>query len=117
MVRTDARYINEASDGHCYVYRSTQQRADAIRYELLTLYLFARKNISTGLSTPTRIDHFNGPYGAFVELQKAKGYLVRVTSVANGGYEISFNGKPIHTSKDVADVGKWLVLLRVISGL
>lgn len=117
VVRTDARYINEASDGHCYVYRSTQQRADAIRYELLTLYLFARKNISTGLSTPTRIDHFNGPYGAFVELQKAKGYLVRVTSAANGEYEISFNGKPIHTSKDVTDVGKWLMSLRIISSL
>lgn len=117
VVRTNSRYINEASDGHCYVYRSTQQRADAIRYELLTLYLFARKNISTGLSTPTRIDHFNGPYGAFVELQKAKGYLVRVTSAANGEYEISFNGKPIHTSKDVTDVGKWLMSLRIISSL
>ena len=117
VVRTNARYVNEASDGHCYVYRSTLQRVDAVRYELLTLYLFAKKIISSGLSTPTRIDHFNGPDGAFVELQKAKGYLVRVTSVANGGYEISFNGKPIHTSKDVADVGKWLVLLRMISGL
>lgn len=117
VVRTNSRYINEASDGHCYVYRSTLQRVDAVRYELLTLYLFAKKNISAGLSTPTRIDHFNGSDGAFVELQKAKGYLVRVTSVANGEYEISFNGKPIHTSKDVTDVGKWLMSLRIISGL
>ena len=99
------------------MYRSTLQRVDAVRYELLTLYLFAKKNISAGLSTPTRIDHFNGSDGAFVELQKAKGYLVRVTSVANGEYEISFNGKPIHTSKDVTDVGKWLMSLRIISGL
>ena len=55
--------------------------------------------------------------GAFVELQKARGCFVRVTPIAKGEYEISFNGKPIHTSKDVTDVGKWLMSLRIISSL
>ena len=60
---------------------------------------------------------------AFQEIQNRLGAMPSVldedflTRLRNGEYEISFNGKPIHTSKDVTDVGKWLMSLRIISSL
>jgi hypothetical protein len=113
VVYTNKRYIHLDQSGHLYLYRSSQRRTDAVRYELLTSYLYANKNISNGLSIPNRIDHFKGAEGAFVELKKADGSCIRVKSLPEGGYEISFNGKPSLPFKNVADVEKCLVMHNV----
>ncbi len=108
-VRTNTRYISH-DNGNIYFYRSTQQRTDAIKYELMTLYLYVGNSIRGGFSTPKSIEHVLNDGTAFVELQKNShnnlstntqpptGDIVKITSLSNGEYLIEEKGNLIQSA-------------------
>jgi hypothetical protein len=89
FVGTSYRYINE-DGGHVYLYRSKTLRADAIRYELVTLYLYKKNGILQPGVTVENIDHCLGQNGACLMLKKnSNDVVVRING--SGEYCIEDN--------------------------
>ena len=106
---TSFRYINEAN-GCIYVYRSKTPRSDAVRYELVTMYLYVK------LSGYKRIEHVNGVGGPCVEFDIG-GNKIRIASLMNGYYDIIQNGTVIHPHNNINNLEINLKSLGLITSL
>lgn len=106
-VGTNKRYVN-LDNGNIYLYRSTQPRSDAVRYELLTLYLY----VSVNNSIQKRIEHVNG--GAYLELTTTNNGIIRITSKTGGLYDVDVNSAALLNNVADTDVINWLRQLGVI---
>ena len=89
------RYIN--FDNNIYIYRSTRPQSNAIRYELLTSYLYVNSRIWNHPWEAKSIDHYLGGDGAYVEFQdyNTTPNKVRITLNSVGSYDIDNNGTHI----------------------
>ena len=86
FVRTSYRYIDE-NGGHIYLYRSKTKRSDAIRYELITMYLYKKRGVLAPGVKAVEIEHCIGISGPSVKLQNGSGNEIKV--IINGsGYRI-----------------------------
>lgn len=92
FVGTSYRYINE-DGGYVYLYRSKTLRADAIRYEIVTLYLYKKNGILQSGVTVENIDHCLAMNGASVKLKKNSNEVV-IKINSNGEYCVEVNGTP-----------------------
>ena len=97
LVRSNTRYVN-FDNNNLYFYRSQQLRIDAIRYELLSLYLYH----SVVNCKPVLIEHVNG--GAYLELLTNNNDLIRITSYSGGLYDIDMKKGNILQKGSDADV-------------
>ena len=109
LVGTNYRYINEDS-GSVYLYRAQTQRSDAIRYELVTMYLYLK------LQPNAIIEHANGVGGAYVEFSIG-GDTYRVSSIIGGLFDISKNGTTYVSGADIPTLETELIKLGVITSL
>ena len=111
IVRTNSKHIYvSADDGHAYYFRSETMRP-AIRYELLTSYLYMKlKHLNS------KVDHLNGYDGAFVEFTYGAD-IIRVSSVSGNLYEISKNGTIYKTTLDIPTLENELIKIGVINSL
>ena len=115
FVGTSYRYINEDL-GHVYLYRSKTMRADAIRYELVTLYLYKKNGILQSGVTVENIDHCLAMNGASVKLKKnCDEVVIKINS--NGEYCVEENGTPTSSPfANVIDLEAELKRIGVITG-
>ncbi len=111
VVRTNSKHIYvSADDGHTYYFRSETMRT-AIRYELLTSYLYMKlKHLNA------KIDHLNGNDGAYVEFTYGAD-TIRVSSVSGGLYDIFLNGIIYKLGNDIPALEKELINIGVITSL
>ena len=86
-IGTNHRYIN-IENGHVYMYRAKQRRSDAIRYELVTLYVYVKMKGET----PKDILHVNSVGGACVKFTKNNDSVTISPSQTLAGYDITING-------------------------
>ena len=85
VAQSNARYICE-ENGRIYIYKAKQLRIDAIRYELLTLYLY----VMLGDDVEKYIDHYNGSGGAHIEFTYGANHIT-LSCNPSGNYEFSNN--------------------------
>lgn len=115
FVGTSYRYINE-DGGHVYLYRSKTLRADAIRYELVTLYLFKKNGILQSGVAVKDINHCISMNGASVKLKTNSDEVV-VKSNSIGEYCVEVNGTPASLPfANVIDLETELKKIGVITG-
>ena len=92
------------------MYRSKTLRSDAIRFELVTMYLYLK------LQPNARIEHVNGVGGAYVEFSIGVD-IYRVSSIIGGLYDISKNGTTYVSGVDIPTLESELIKLGVITSL
>lgn len=89
FVRTSYRYIDE-NGGHIYLYRSKTKRSDAIRYELITMYLYYKRGVLVPNVAAEALDHCIGINGPSVKLSKSSGNVE--VKINGNGYDVNDNG-------------------------
>lgn len=106
---TTGRYMKKNQD-FVFVYKAKQDRADAIRYELLTAYLYKKlENV-----TDKRIQTVTGEGGAHFEF-KYNNDLMRI-SFKSDKYEFAVNGNLV-ASGDISVMRTQLIKLGLIKTL
>ena len=106
---TTGRYMKKNQD-FVFVYKAKQDRADAIRYELLTAYLYKKlENV-----TDKRIQSVTGEGGAHFEF-KYNNDLMRI-SFKSDKYEFAVNGNLV-ASGDISVMRTQLIKLGLIKTL
>lgn len=106
-VGTSKRYVNLDS-GNIYIYRSTQNRSDAVRYELFTLYLYF--SVASSIQNK-EVKQVND--GAYLELTTNSG-IIRITSKTNNLYDVDDHCNTSLNNVTDADVINKLSQLGVI---
>ena len=89
FVRTSNRYIDE-DGGHIYLYRSKTKRSDAIRYELITMYLYKKSSVLVPGVQAIEIEHCIGINGPSVKLSTGSGDVE--VRIKGNGYDVVDNG-------------------------